>query len=710
MTPLAEKLGETGLWHYGRLTRQVEGEEVKADAKAKAKAKATAKEKAKAQAKTTKTKKVKGDKYRVNIVSEPLCDDILKYVGSSLAARHAGCDLLDIYPGAGLWSRKLHDLLQPRQHILLEPDDQFYQPFLQPLLDKPNVSLVPKSGIVWRDLSNVLETMLPHQVERQRGPDHEPQRNDTLLVTANLAFFPKRSFSMFDSVAQLVLYQFINSIRASSLFHRYGLVRMLLWVEASDRHPLLARSCQRRKRLAIDGELATEWITEIAGPDDFSQWFIRADNLDRASCQQALARMKAAGITMPQGREPKSVLKELGLLLEETVVKEPKKRGRPRKIAEPVAPPETATVVEEDAQKPKKRGPKPKTRLPEEEAAPAPAPKKRGRKPTNPLGLGSTIQDLEASFANAADPLSAPAAFERPYIIELRELEAMAIAGKIGPNGPHASMYKHMLALQYRHNREVRVNMSTHKLLQDRARLAADREAFETETAKRTGSEKGEQRSEDAEQKEEGEQSEGGDQLDAKRAELDAREAKWNADVDSLTVNSRKQFLLGRDNLHLFRQSPPVLTWDRRAYEPLVAQDVDFFPNAPCALLDIQPKAMHPLLRVGRPDKSGDIFELLSRGMIAMSAEPVSKAIESVWPGAADGVLPHCPSLTDRKRGGDTVGGPYGELTVRTLNETQWIEILDAWMKWPFRPTLPQLVARITEEAEADPDDDSVMM
>ncbi|CAK7199811.1 hypothetical protein SEUCBS139899_002497 [Sporothrix eucalyptigena] len=613
---LAEQLGATGLWHYGGTKKKID------DSTTKTK---------------TKTKKVKGDKHRVNIVSEPLCDDILGYMGKSLADRHAGCDLLDIYPGAGLWSRKLHDLLQPRQHILLEPDKQLYQPFLQPLLDRPNVSLVPKSGIIWRDLSQVLDTMLPYQTERPRGIDHTPVRNDTLLVTANIAFFPKRRFNIFDSVAQLVLYQFINSIRASSLFHRYGLVRMLLWVEASDRHPLLARSCQRRKRLAIDGELATEWITEIAGPDDFSQWYIRADNLDRASCRQTLLRMKEAGIVIPEGREPKSVRTEL-------VPAAP--------AAPPLAPP-----------KPKKRGRKPKNPPPEPEPEPA-------------------------------DFLAMPSMFQRPYMVELSELKAKAAAGKIGPNGPKEADYKHMLKLQYRFNQETRLNAGIHELLQARDRLAADKAAvLERSDSDRSGDSKDGERSEDTKIKD----------------KLTTREAKWNADVDSLTVNSRKQFLLSRDNLHLFQQDPPVLAWDRRALEPLVAQDSEFFPNAPCALLDIQPKAMHPLLRTGRPDQSGDMFELILRGMIAMGAEPVSKAIESVWPGAADGVLPHCPSLTDPLKGGYTVGGAYGEMTVRTLNETQWTEILDAWMQWPFRPTLPQLVARITEEAEANPDDDVMM-
>ncbi|CAK7563380.1 MAG: hypothetical protein SEPTF4163_001248 [Sporothrix epigloea] len=684
-TPLAEQLSETGLWHYGRTIKKAKGDEA-------------AQEK-------PKTKKIKADKYRVNIVSEPLCDDILEYVGSSLAERHAGCDLLDIYPGAGLWSQKLHALLQPRQHILLEPDDQFYKPFLQPLLDKPNVSLVPKSGIVWRDLSNVLETMLPHQVPRPRGPEHEPQRNDTLLVTANLAFSPKRSFSIFDSVAHLVLYQFINSIRASSLFHRYGLVRMLLWVEASDRHPLLARSCQRRRRLAIDGELATEWITEIAGPDDFSQWYVRADNLDRASCQQALARMKEAGMVIPERRAPRSVVNELGLtppIGQLEAIKEPKKRGRPRKN---VGLATASVAVEEEPAQPEKRGQTPKN-LPLNEEEAAAAPKKRGKRRKEVLeeGISNTFGELEASSSGASDTLSVPAVFQRPYVIELRELEALAKAGKIGPDGPHATMHKQMILSQYRYNREVRVNMSIHKLLQDRAQLVADKEAFVQEVASRARDKQDAKKAKNAKSERQWES-----KRDAKQAELDARQEKWNAEVDSLTVNSRKQFLLSRDNLHLLSQSPPVLMWDRRAYEPLVAQDVDFFPNASCALLDIQPKAMHPLFRAGRPDKSGDMFELISRGMISMAAESVSKAIESVWPGAADGVLPHCPSLAETRQGGSRVGGTYSELSVRTLNETQWIEILDAWMKWPFRPTLSQLVSRITEEAETDADDDVLM-
>ncbi len=83
----------------------------------------------------------------------------------------------------------------------------------------------------------------------------------------NLAFYPKKRFHIFDSIAKLVIFQMISSIRASSLVQKYGLVRMLFWVGDDDKNPILPRNCQRRRRAAVDGELSTDWIMEVAGLD-----------------------------------------------------------------------------------------------------------------------------------------------------------------------------------------------------------------------------------------------------------------------------------------------------------------------------------------------------------------------------------------------------------------------------------------------------------
>ena len=126
--PVAEKLAATGVWVPNKRNTR-------------ARVAATPVKKRS----TKKASTPNGDKSRVNIVSDKLCDDILSYIGPSLE-RHRGCDIVDLYPGAGEWSSKLNQFLQPRSHVLLEPDADLYRPFLQPLLDQPGTTLLPSGA------------------------------------------------------------------------------------------------------------------------------------------------------------------------------------------------------------------------------------------------------------------------------------------------------------------------------------------------------------------------------------------------------------------------------------------------------------------------------------------------------------------------------------------------------------------------------------
>lgn len=545
-TPVAEQLAATKLWHYGR----------KSGSKG--------------------TKKVKGDKHRVNIVSEKLCDDVINYIRPTLD-RHVGCDVVDLYPGAGLWSRKLHDVLQPRSHILLEPDAQLYAPFLGPLTSRPNVTLLPKSGIVWNELNEVLtKEHLPHQVERDPRTE-TPQRNDTLLVTANLSFFPKRRYKSFANVTQLLLYQFINSVRSGTLFQKYGLVRMLIWVGEEEKSAIVPRTIQRRKRLSIDAEMGTEYVAEVAGADGAKgqdgspDRFARDHAIDLESFRGVLARMAASGTAIPAGRE-------------------------------------TSIVREFDA--------------------------------------------LSKARQAAVRAGSKPAVFDRPYRAELERLEADFAAGKISA-AAEPQKHRRLTDLRYKVQWELRRHKAIHDMLSDTA----------------------------------------------------ATPAEWAERIKRLDKYLRIEFLLTRDNLHVFRQQPPVLTWDRRPAEPLVVRDAEFFPNVPCALLDIQPKATHPLLREMGPgtSRAGDVFAVLLSSLMRSSIDPLGKVLESIYPGAKDGVLPNCPSLAARA---DTMPPGYAEWDARSLNERQLVEILEAWMEWPFRPGFSELVARESEDSDLTGEDE----
>ncbi|EGR45223.1 uncharacterized protein TRIREDRAFT_81630 [Trichoderma reesei QM6a] len=520
--------------------------------------------------------------HRVNIVSEGLCDDIIKYMGASLE-RHRGCDLVDLNPGVGLWSRKLHDFLEPRNHIMMDLDAQLYSPFLKDLTSKKNVQLIPKSGIIWKDLVEMIQTKLSHQ-EVLADKEKEPRRNDTLLVTANLSTFPKKAFLGFDSISTMVIYQFMSSIKSSSLFQKYGLVRMLLWVNDDEKRRLIPKSINRRKRGSFEAELACEWVHEVAGHEleAENRHTLRDEWINKESGLNVLARMQAKGLEVPKGRESKTYKDSL-----------------------------------------------------------------------------QSKHLMGQKLAGVHVPVVA-----RPFKKELEDLE-----NELDEEDHEGLLPERLKALRSRVRYEANHYNVFLEMLQEHERISAlattDPVAFQ-----------------------------------------EANEA-WNERIDNMKKNQRMEFNVLRDSYHLFRQMPPALLWDRREYEPLTAMPEEFFPNAPTALLDLQPKAMHHLLRQIGPNTNhaGDISDVMLRSWWNQTILPAHKAMDSLWPGFGD-LVSEVPSLRDSQRGGTPLTG-HGSLSARSINEGQWIEMLEAWMRWPFKPTYGQMLGRMSEEDTDGEEDDT---
>lgn len=160
----------------------------------------------------------------------------MKLIGPSLE-KHKGCDILDLNPGAGLWSQKLHEFLHPRSHILLEPQPELYGQFLQPLVDTPGSTFQLATGDTtsfdtYRELID--NGLFPHQ--RRVSPDDAGPhgQNNSLLVTGQLMWDPKLPGIGFDSMAKQLLQRFAAMSWAYDIFHAYGPVRMLLWTTRDD--------------------------------------------------------------------------------------------------------------------------------------------------------------------------------------------------------------------------------------------------------------------------------------------------------------------------------------------------------------------------------------------------------------------------------------------------------------------------------------------
>jgi transcription factor 1 len=177
-------------------------------------------------------------------LTETTADDVLKYVGHTLD-KHKGCDILDINPGAGLWSQKLHAHLQPRSHVLLEQRHDKFHDFLDPLLHAPGskYSLVAKDPTVldtYREL--VAEGAFPHQTPLDAQDPRAQEPNNTLLVTGSLVWDPRLPGMGFDSMAKQLFHHFTTAAWTNDLFHKFGLVRTVLWVQSEDFNSCIAES------------------------------------------------------------------------------------------------------------------------------------------------------------------------------------------------------------------------------------------------------------------------------------------------------------------------------------------------------------------------------------------------------------------------------------------------------------------------------------
>ncbi|KAE8154015.1 hypothetical protein BDV25DRAFT_148475 [Aspergillus avenaceus] len=206
---------------------------------------------------------------KAEIVSEKLCDHVLQRLEPFLL-RNRPVDILDLWPGAGLWSAKVNEYLRPQRHVLVEPDLQTFKPLLQKLTKND-----PSFELVEMDLKSIYETenLLPHLFPNQ-GPQNTDTtgslaKNHTLLVLAN----PPASGSKKDHYTPARWWStFMENCMRQSGVHSYGSVRLIASLPISDAQLALPRTLVDRKRPGLLTENVALHAFEVAGPRDPSPW------------------------------------------------------------------------------------------------------------------------------------------------------------------------------------------------------------------------------------------------------------------------------------------------------------------------------------------------------------------------------------------------------------------------------------------------------
>lgn len=169
---------------------------------------------------------------------------MLNYIGPSLE-KYKGCDIIDLNPGACLWSQKLHDFLRPRTHVLLESDPSSWHDFQRPLLDKPGSTYRLFQGDL-REKEVFTELfasgILAHQKPVEPQSPEARQPNNELLVTGSLMWDPKARGMGFDSLGKQLMMLFTENAWTNERYHKCGPARSLFWMTEEDFNGAVPRS------------------------------------------------------------------------------------------------------------------------------------------------------------------------------------------------------------------------------------------------------------------------------------------------------------------------------------------------------------------------------------------------------------------------------------------------------------------------------------
>ena len=173
------------------------------------------------------------------------------------------------------------------------------------------------------------------------------------------------------------------------------------------------------------------------------------------------------------------------------------------------------------------------------------------------------------------------------------------------------------------------------------------------------------------------------DKRKSKYEELDARIFELKKAQEKLTQKELNRFMFLDDDRRAFKMDPPLLMWDRRTAEPVIAQEEDFYSPKELALLDFQTK-----LAPNMPPTTANqdvYYDMLASALISHKGPANAKLLDTVGPGAYQALVKHAPSLRNPCKSGRR---DIESVRARTMTTEMIRELAVAWDEWPFKPPL----------------------
>jgi mitochondrial transcription factor 1 len=524
-------------------------------------------------------------------------------------------------------SRKLHDYLKPKRHLLMEPDPRYQEPFIKPLLEKPgstyrHTTLTGAHPVSY--WSNYRTAMLdPELLDLplfSEGDSRLRQLNKNVLLLGNLGrtyTYQRRSGAFtYDQVPTKLLIQMIIAAIDNTLFHQTGLVRMLWWLP-EDKKSLVLPISERefQKNNAMCNVAAS--INEVAGSVSFDGDKPPGMNVSRQ------AHQRIPDMRIVTRAKIKDSMKELGMRKvrgRDFLLGEIKGKLDPKDLVSPLREYSTLTEFRQDIQEVTAR-----------------------------YKLFCVIEQTGGKNRQAA-PSSLLDTIEYPTAAPV--IKAQVDPSLYGPTkrddySDYAILATDMIL------RIIRLEAGL-RFFQDQPKSAPTRKA-QLENAEK--------------------------QIRA----LDTDFTEWmHTAMASHWVLEKIPRAI--DTHVAYFQQPPLLAHEARTYPPLKVEPHEFWPPKPLMLLDVTPKSNYDLAvpDLASADEVLTILRALTKALYSHRSAPLPTQLDRVAPNAAQDLIPMVPAITDPRKGGRL--DPM-KVRVKMMSPEMLVGLAKAWVEWPFRPS-----------------------
>jgi transcription factor 1 len=573
----------------------------------------------------------------LDILLTNFADDIIGYLAPSLED-YKGCTLIDVHPGACLWSSKLHDFLKPKRHVLMEPDMRYFEPFVKPLLDQPGSTYrhTRLVGAHAREYWNNYTTLLDDQELVPDRPGLEPndpklrEIDTSILLTGNLwRRYPILHKTRYVDHTTLLLQHMTYAALTNDIFQRSGLVRQLWWASDACKQAVWPTTVRGKRTFDLALQMGAT-VTEVAGTTRIEDTkrngkseSPRTTQMDASVLGRVARRMAAKGIKEPPGRQM----------------------------------PSNVTPLEEENDV--------------------------HVKDSILATTCTTIEDLKAAIEKHDDYLKYMA-------LELPEIKGVKV--RITDPNMTPERAKEVLAKYVRYQQCTEGVYSRAKMAQLKSStVAIVRGAITMDVEARLINLEANYAAVRDTNPDPAALAACHDEILRLTKENDKLIAANAGAVKTDICNSLLQDVMSAEAL------PETLSRDRRPYEPLQAHPEEFWPGYDITLLDILPNTAD-LSVPGIADRTEGtrICQDLLRHLYHSPALSIKSALERLAPNAAQDLIPAVPALTDARKGGRL---DSGKMPVRMLTADMMRGLVAAFFEWPFRPSKTEMM--MAEEGES---------